>query len=41
MLELVAENNKCGLYTFFGFDPKLEITYINGEMTYNNLAVPR
>ncbi len=32
MLESVAENEKWGRYTFLGFDPKLEITCIDGEM---------
>lgn len=30
MLESVAEKEKWGRYTFLGFDPKLEITCING-----------
>lgn len=32
MLESVAEKEKWGRYTFLGFDPKLEVTCINGEM---------
>ncbi len=32
MLESVAEKEKWGRYTFLGFDPKLEITCIDGEM---------
>ena len=32
MLESVAEHEKWGRYTFLGFDPKLEITCIDGEM---------
>lgn len=37
MLESVAENEKWGRYTFLGFDPKLEITCINGEMKVGNI----
>lgn len=32
MLESVAGNEKWGRYTFLGFDPKLEVTCINGEL---------
>ncbi|MGN0373996.1 MAG: anthranilate synthase component I family protein, partial [Butyrivibrio sp.] len=32
MLESVAEKEKWGRYTFLGYDPKLEITCMNGEM---------
>ncbi len=32
LLESVAENEKWGRYTFLGFDPKLEITCINGRL---------
>ena len=32
MLESVAEKEKWGRYTFLGFDPRLEITCIKGEM---------
>ena len=39
MLESVAEKEKWGRYTFLGFDPKLEITCINGEMKIGNLKV--
>lgn len=39
MLESVAENEKWGRYTFLGFDPKLEITCINGEMTAGNIKI--
>lgn len=31
MLESVAEHEKWGRYTFLGFDPKLEITCIDGR----------
>lgn len=37
MLESVAENEKWGRYTFLGFDPKLEITCMNGEMKAGNI----
>lgn len=37
MLESVAENEKWGRYTFLGFDPKLEITCIEGEMKVGNV----
>ena len=32
MLESAWANEKWGRYTFLGFDPKLEITCMNGEM---------
>lgn len=32
MLESVAEKEKWGRYTFLGFDPKLEITCVDGEL---------
>lgn len=32
LLESVTEQEKWGRYTFLGFDPKLEITCLNGEM---------
>ena len=34
MLESAQADEKWGRYTFLGFDPKLEITCINGEITY-------
>ena len=37
MLESVAEKEKWGRYTFLGFDPKLEITCTDGEMTAGNI----
>lgn len=37
MLESVAEKEKWGRYTFLGFDPKLEITCMNGEMKAGNI----
>ncbi len=37
MLESVAENEKWGRYTFLGFDPKLEITCLDGSMKIGNI----
>jgi anthranilate synthase component 1 len=37
MLESAQSNETWGRYTFLGFDPKLEITCINGEMKIGNL----
>jgi len=37
MLESAAANEKWGRYTFLGFDPKMEITCINGEISVGNL----
>lgn len=37
MLESVAEKEKWGRYTFLGFDPKLEITCMEGEMKAGNV----
>ena len=34
MLESAQSDERWGRYTFLGFDPKLEITCINGEITY-------
>ena len=39
MLESAQTNETWGRYTFLGFDPKLEITCINGEMKIGNLKV--
>lgn len=39
MLESVAEKEKWGRYTFLGFDPKLEITCMNGEMKVGNVSI--
>ena len=33
MLESVEKQEKWGRYTFLGFDPKMEITCVNGTMT--------
>lgn len=38
MLESVAEKEKWGRYTFLGFDPKLEITCIDGEMKAGSIT---
>jgi anthranilate synthase component 1 len=39
MLESAQANETWGRYTFLGFDPKLEITCVNGEMKIGNLKV--
>ena len=39
MLESVAEKEKWGRYTFLGFDPKLEITCMGGEMKVGNIKI--
>lgn len=39
MLESVAEKEKWGRYTFLGFEPKLEITCMDGEMKVGNVRV--
>ena len=39
MLESAQANEAWGRYTFLGFDPKLEITCMDGEMKIGNLKV--
>ena len=39
MLESVVEKEKWGRYTFLGFDPKMEITCMDGEMKVGNVKV--
>lgn len=39
LLESVAEKEKWGRYTFLGFDPKLEINCMNGDMQVGNLHI--
>ena len=39
MLESAQQNEKWGRYTFLGFDPKLEITCMNGEMKAGNIQI--
>ena len=39
MLESAQANETWGRYTFLGFDPKLEITCIDGEMKAGNFRV--
>lgn len=39
MLESAQANETWGRYTFLGFDPKLEITCIDGKMKIGNLKV--
>ncbi len=39
MLESAAANEKWGRYTFLGFEPKMEITCIDGELRAGNLKI--
>ena len=39
MLESAQQNEKWGRYTFMGFEPKMEITCINGEMIAGNIKL--
>lgn len=39
MLESVAEKEAWGRYTFLGFDPKMEITCMDGEMKVGDVKV--
>ena len=39
MLESAQSNDRWGRYTFLGYDPKLEITCINGELHAGNLSM--
>lgn len=39
LLESVAEKEKWGRYTFLGYDPKLEITCMDGEMKVGDVAL--
>lgn len=39
MLESAWANEKWGRYTFLGFDPKLEVTCMDGEMKVGNLKL--
>lgn len=39
MLESVAEKETWGRYTFLGYDPKLEITCMDGEMKLGSVTV--
>ncbi|MGO5097680.1 hypothetical protein ACTQ34_18070, partial [Agathobaculum sp. LCP25S3_E8] len=39
MLESAQANETWGRYTFLGFDPKLEITCIDGEMKAGNVTI--
>lgn len=36
MLESIEDNQKWGRYTFLGFDPKMELTCMNGQLTIKN-----
>ena len=37
ILESVENQEKWGRYTFMGYDPKLEISCLNGEMTVKDV----
>ena len=39
LLESVAEHEKWGRYTFLGYDPKLEITCLDGQMKAGNIRL--
>lgn len=39
MLESVSDNEKWGRYTFLGYEPKLEITCMNGKMKIGSLEI--
>ena len=39
MLESVADREKWGRYTFLGYDPKLEITCLNGELRAGSIRM--
>lgn len=39
LLESVAEKEKWGRYTFLGYDPKLEITCMDGEMKVGDVTL--
>lgn len=39
LLESVAEKESWGRYTFLGYDPKMEITCANGEMTAGGIRL--
>ena len=39
LLESALANEKWGRYTFLGYDPKMEITCVDGEMRAGNLKI--
>ncbi|MDO4482407.1 MAG: anthranilate synthase component I [Bacillota bacterium] len=39
MLESAQQNEKWGRYTFLGFDPRMEITCIDGELKAGNIRI--
>ena len=39
MLESAQSDEKWGRYTFLGYNPKLEITCMNGELTYGDKTI--
>ena len=38
MLESASANDTWGRYTFMGFDPKMDITCVDGEIKFSNLS---
>ncbi len=40
LLESVADNDNWGRYTFLGYDPKMEITVLNGEVRIGGEVIP-
>lgn len=39
LLESVAENEKWGRYTFLGYDPKMDISCVNGDIKAGNIKL--
>ena len=39
MLESAQQGEKWGRYTFLGYDPKMEITCVNGRLTANHISI--
>ena len=39
MLESAQQGEKWGRYTFLGYDPKMEITCVNGMLTANHISI--
>lgn len=39
MLESAMEQEKWGRYTFLGYDPKMDITCVNGELQLGNIKI--
>ena len=38
MLESASANDTWGRYTFLGYDPKMDITCVDGEIKFSNLS---